>query len=360
MEVRVEADNQEGYEEFKKGDPLAMKREEVIENLLKSGLWPMIRQRPYSVIANPSDNPKAIFVSAFDTAPLAPDYDFVVHGHGEDFQVGLNALTMLTSGKVHLNLQAEAGHSKVFTNSKGVQINEFSGPHPSGNVGTQIAYLDPINKGDIVWYLRPQEVVSIGRLFMQGRLDSFRLIALTGSEVKTPKYYKTKIGTCIEGMVRDNVKSQNVRYISGNPLTGKKIEGDCHVGYYDSQVTVLPEGDYHEFLGWALPRVHKFSFSKSYLSWIMPGRKYKLDTNINGGERALVMTGEFEKVFGWNIYPMQLIKASLIEDIELMEKLGIYEVDEEDFALCEFIDTSKTEIQQIIRNGLDLMRREMS
>jgi Na+-transporting NADH:ubiquinone oxidoreductase subunit A len=195
---------------------------------------------------------------------------------------------------------------------------------------------------------------------MEGRLNATHLVALTGPEVKHPRYFKTKIGSCIEKMIHDNVKHENVRYISGNVLTGRKIEDDCHIGFYDSQVTVIPEGDYHEFLGWALPRLNKFSVSRTYLSWIMSKRKFNLDTNINGGVRAFVMTGEFEKVFGWNIYPLQLIKATIIEDIDLMEKLGIYEVDEEDFALCEFIDTSKTDIQAIIRNGLDLIRKEMS
>lgn len=360
MEVRIDADGKEEFIDFGKAKPENLTREEVIQKLISSGLWPMIRQRPYSIIANPADDPKAIFISAFDTAPLAPDYDFIVHGHGEEFQKGLDALIKLTSGKVHLNLHSEAGHSKVFTNSRGVQVNEFSGPHPSGNVGTQIAYLDPINKGDIIWYLRPQEVMAIGKLFMEGHVNSKRLIALTGPEVKHPRYFKTRTGSCIEKMVHDNLRHDNVRNISGNVLSGKKIEDDCHVGFYDSQVTVIREGDYHEFLGWALPRIHKFSFSKTYFSWLMGKKKYSLDTNLNGGERAFVMTGEFEKVFGWDIYPMQLIKATLIEDIDLMEKLGIYEVDEEDFALCEFIDTSKTDIQAIIRNGLDLIRKEMS
>jgi Na+-transporting NADH:ubiquinone oxidoreductase subunit A len=215
-----------------------------------------------------------------------------------------------------------------------------------------------LNKGEVVWYLRPQEVLMIGRLFLEGKLNPERVIALTGSEVKNPRYYKTTLGASIEPMIKDNLKSNNLRFISGNPLTGKKIEKVGYVGYYDSQVTVLPEGDYYEFFGWAAPRFHKFSTSRTYFSWLAPKKKYKMDTNFNGGERAYVMTGEFEKVFGWNIYPMQLIKSILVEDIDEMEQLGIYEVDEEDFALCEFIDSSKTEIQQIVREGLDLMRKE--
>ena len=238
----------------------------------------MIRQRPYSIIANPDDDPKAIFISAFDTSPLAPDYDMTVHSHGKEFQTGLDALAKLTSGKVHLNVDATVS-SKVFTNSKNVQINYFSGPHPAGNVGTQIAMIDPVNKGDIIWYLRPQEVLTIGRLFLEGRLNTSLLIALTGSEVENPRYYKMHMGASIETMVRNNVKAGNVRYISGNPLTGRKIDKDDYVGFYDSQVTVLPEGDYYEFLGWAMPRLNKFSTSLSYFSWLTPRKKYRKPYN---------------------------------------------------------------------------------
>ena len=358
LQIIIEADKEINYKDFGTGDPNVLNRKGIIEKMLSAGVWPMIRQRPYSIIANPDDDPKAIFISAFDTSPLAPDYDMAVHSHGKEFQTGLDVLAKLTSGKVHLNIDA-AVSSKVFINSKNVQINYFSGPHPTGNVGTQIAMIDPVNKGDTIWYLRPQEVLTIGRLFMEGRLNTSLLVALTGSEVENPRYYKMPLGASIETMVRNNVKTGNVRYISGNPLTGRKIDKDGYVGFYDSQVTVLPEGDYYEFLGWAMPRLNKFSTSLSYFSWLTPRKKYSLDTNLNGGVRAYVMTGEFEKVFGWDIYPMQLIKAILIEDIDQMEMLGIYEVDEEDFALCEYIDTSKTEIQDAVRKGLDFMRKEM-
>jgi Na+-transporting NADH:ubiquinone oxidoreductase subunit A len=360
LEIVIESDGKDTAVDFGKGDPGRMTREEIIEKLLTSGLWPMIRQRPYSIIAEPSLMPKAIFISTFDTAPLAPDYDLVVHGNGDAFQAGIDALAKLTDGKVHLNISADTTPSKVFTNCKGVQINKFSGKHPSGNVGTQIAFLDPINKGDIVWVLRPQEVLHIGRLFLNGKIDATHLVALTGSEVKRPHYFKTKIGSSIRELIQDNLAGDGVRYISGNPLTGKKIEKHGYLGFYDSQVAVIPEGDHYEFFGWALPGLKKFSFSRSFFSFLRPGAKYRLDTNINGGERAYVMTGYFERVFGWDIYPLQLIKSILIEDIDQMEKLGIYEVDEEDFALCEFIDTSKTDIQDIVRKGLDLMRKEMS
>jgi Na+-transporting NADH:ubiquinone oxidoreductase subunit A len=360
LEIVIESDGKESAVDFGKADPNKLTRDEIIEKMLESGIWPMIRQRPYSIIAEPAVKPKAIFISAFDTAPLAPDYDLVVHGNGEAFQAGIDALVKLTDGKVHLDITADAGASKVFTNCKGVQLNKFSGKHPAGNVGTQIAFIDPINKGDIVWYLRPQEVLHIGRLFLNGKVDATQLVALTGSEVKRPHYFKTKIGSSVDELIKDNLAGDNVRCISGNVLTGDKLDKHGYLGFYHSQVTVIPEGDHYEFLGWALPGLGKFSFSHSYFSWLKPNAKYRLDTNYNGGERAFVMTGQFEKVFGWDILPLQLIKATMIDDIDAMERLGIYEVDEEDFALCEFVDTSKTEIQEIIRRGLELMRKEMS
>ena len=319
----------------------------------------MLRQRPYSVIANPEDNPKAIHISAFDTNPLAADNDFIVHGCGEEFQAGLDALAKLTFGKVHLNVDVNTS-SKVFTNSKNVQINEFSGPHPAGNVGTQIHAIDPINKGDIVWYLFPQDVLSIGRLFKEGKFDARRTIALCGSEIKHPRYYKTIMGASVESLLQDNVRGENKRVISGNVLSGDKIENTGYIGFYHSEVTVIPEGDQFEFFGWMFPSFKKHSFYRTALSWLTPKKQYALNTNLNGGERAIVVTGQFEKVMPLDIYPIQLIKACMIEDIDAMENLGIYEVDEEDFALCEYIDTSKINIQEVIRKGLDLMRKEMS
>jgi Na+-transporting NADH:ubiquinone oxidoreductase subunit A len=360
LEITVTADSQNTYEDFGKADPSTLDREKIIEKLLKSGVWPMIKQRPYSVIANPADKPKAIFISAFDSSPLAPDYNFIVENYSKEFQTGINALAKLTAGKIHLNLKAGNQASKVFTTCTNVQVNYFKGPHPAGNVGIQINKIDPINKGETVWVLRPQEVLSIGRLFLEGRYNAERIIAFTGSEVLKPRYFKTKVGACLHKFSEGNIKPGKLRIISGNPLTGTKIDRDGYIGFYHSQVTVIPEGDYFEFLGWAMPSLNKFSFSKTFFSWLTPKRKYRLDTNLNGGHRAFVMTGEYEKVFPMNIYPMQLLKAILVKDIDLMENLGIYEVDEEDFALCEFIDASKTEMQAIVREGLDYIRKEMN
>ncbi len=360
LEVIIESDGNYESLDFGPADPAETEREAVTEKLLKSGLWPAVRQRPYAIVAEPKDEPKAIFVPAFDSSPLAPDYDLMVHGHGVEFQAGLDILTKLTKGKVYLNIHNDNTKSKVFLNAKNVEINRFRGPHPSGNVSVHISRLAPINKGEIVWYVLPQDILTIGRLFLTGKHDTTRLVALTGSEVKRRKYFKTRAGASITNMTKDNVENGELRYISGNVLTGDKIDRSGFVGFYHSQITVIPEGNYFEMLGWALPGFGKFSISRTYPSFLNPDKKYRLDTNLHGGERAYVMTGMFEKVFPFDIYPLQLIKAILVEDIDLMENLGIYEIDAEDFALSEVIDTSKTEIQKIVRTGLELIRKEMS
>ncbi len=360
LEVIIESDKKHESLDFGTSNPVNTDREAIIDKLLKSGLWPAIRQRPYSVIANPKDEPKAIFIPAFDSSPLAPDFDLMVHGQGETFQAGLDVLAKLTTGKIFLNVHAEKTKSKVFLNAKKVEINHFRGPHPSGNVSVHISRLSPINKGELVWYVYPQDILAIGRLFLTGKHDTSRLVALTGSETKHPRYFKTFTGASVVNMVKDNVETGDLRYISGNVLTGDKIDNSGFVGFYHTQVTVIPEGNYYELFGWALPGFGKFSVSHTYPAFLNHSKKYRLDTNLHGGERAYVMTGMFEKVFPFDIYPLQLIKAILVEDIDLMENLGIYEIDSEDFALCEVIDTSKTEIQEIVRNGLELMRKEMS
>ncbi|MBN2522413.1 MAG: Na(+)-translocating NADH-quinone reductase subunit A [Bacteroidales bacterium] len=359
LEVIIKSDAAIEYFDFKTDQPADLSREKVTKKLLESGLWPSIIQRPYNVVANPEDHPKSIFISAFDTAPLAPDYDFMVRGMEKEFQAGIDALSKLTEGKIHVNVDSVYPPSSVFTQAQGIQINKFKGPHPVGNVGTQIHFIDPINKGDIVWTVSPQNVIAIGRLFITGRYDASRIVALAGSEVMKPKYYKTIAGSCIRSITSGNVNENNVRYISGNVLTGTRVTKNGFLGYYDSLITVIPEGNYFEFMGWLSPGFNKFSLSRSFWSWMFSRKEYRINTNLKGGKRALMITGNFEKVFPMDIYPMQLLKAIVVEDIDLMEKLGIYEVIEEDFALCEFVDTSKTDIQEIVRKGLDLMIREM-
>ncbi len=358
MEIIIEAGDTVKYVDFGMADPNFLERRMIIEKMLKSGVWPVLRQRPYDIIANWEENPRAIFISAFDTSPLAPDYNFIVEGQAEAFQAGIDALRKLTSGKVHLNVFDDAATSNLFLETKGVQINRFIGPHPTGNISTQISRLDPINRGDVVWYLRPQEVLMIGRLFLSGKYDATKIYALTGSMIKKPAYYKSLAGASIQEMVHGNTLGGKPMYISGNVLTGTRIIKDGYAGFYDSQITVIPEGDYYEFFGWASPGLNKFSFYSQFLSRVFPKKKYSLETNVHGGERAVAMTGKYEKVFPLDIFPMQLIKAMMIEDIDLMENLGIYEIDAEDFALIEFIDTSKMEIQAIVRKGLALMRKE--
>lgn len=360
LEVVVKADTEQQYEEFVKADAADLSREQIINAMLKAGVWPFVRQKPYDIVANPTSIPKAIFISAFNSAPLGIDNDFALYGMEELFQKGLDFIVKLTEGKTHLNIDGNTNSSKVFTAAKGVEINKVSGPHPAGNVGVQIHHIDPINKGDVVWYLQPQDVIAIARLFTEGKYDVSRIVALCGSEVEKPRYYRTIAGAQISNMLADNTASDNYRVVSGDVLTGTQIASDGCLGFYDTQLTVLPEGNEAEFMGWLLLGLQKFSASKTFLSWLSPSKKYKLDTNMHGEERAYVMTGQYEKVLPMDIYPMHLIKAIMIEDIELMENLGIYEVSPEDFALCEFVCTSKMEVQSIIREGLDLVRKENS
>ena len=359
LEVIVEK-NGDDYIDFGKADPSIISREEIKHKMLKSGLWPVVRQRPYHIVARNTDTPKAIFISAFDSAPLAPDYNFIFdNSSGSHFRNGLTALKRLTDGSLHIIINGKSEPSDILKNAP-AEIAKFSGPHPAGNVGIHIHHIDPVNKGETVWYVNPQDVIAIGRLFEEGRYIHERIVALTGSEVIKPQYYMIRSGASVSPLVGGNVKTGNLRYISGNVLTGAKIEQDGYLGFYDSQVTVIPEGDYFEFFGWMMPGFDKFSFYKTFGSKLFPRKDYLLDTNFHGGERAFVMTGQYEQVVPMDIYPMQLFKAILAEDIDMMENLGIYEVAEEDFALCEYICPSKIEIQSIVRKGLVLMVREMS
>ena len=358
LEVRVKGDGADSYETFKQGDPNTLSKEEILENMLKSGVWPFVRQRPFDVIANPADEPKAIHITAIDTAPLSPDYGFIVHGQGAVFQSGLDALAKLTSGKVHLNITGDSNADEAFSGAKNVQINKISGPHPSGNVGVQVHHIDPVNKGEVVWVLRALDVLTIGKLFKEGKFDASRSIVVAGSKVKSPKYVKTIMGANVGDILKDNVE-EGGRYISGNPLTGTKIPADGHLGFYDYQLSVIPEGGENRFMGW-LPFIgfNGFSLSRTSFSFLSPGKEHDLDTNLNGEERAFVMTGQYEKVFPMDIYPVHLVKSMMIKDIDLMENLGVYEVAPEDFALCEYSCTSKIETQKVVREALDLVRKE--
>ncbi|TCO09614.1 Na(+)-translocating NADH-quinone reductase subunit A [Natronoflexus pectinivorans] len=358
LEVIVENDGQDDFIDFGAADPSKSERASIVEKLLESGAWPYLRQRPYDVIANPADTPKAIFVSGFDSAPLAPDMDFVLTGQEDELTTGFEVLKKLAP-EVHVGISSSSA-SKVFTNLKGVQIHSFDGPHPAGNVGVQIHHTIPINKGEKVWVIQPQAIVSIGRLFLKGKHDFSRVIALTGSEVVKPSYYRYRMGASVSGLIKDNlINDEKLRIISGNVLTGDHIEEDGYIGFNHSQVTVIPEGDKHEFLGWILPGLEKFSTSRTFFSWLRPNKEYRIDANTKGGERAIVISGQYDSVLPMDILAEFLIKAIMIEDIDKMEQLGIYEVVEEDLALSEFVDTSKIEIQSILRKGIDLMIKEL-
>lgn len=332
-------------------------REETINTLLESGLWPMIIQRPFQIIANPSDEPKAIFISGFDSAPLAPDYDYIAKDKLPQIQAGINILKKLTSGAVYLSLRSSNSPLSTLNN---VELNYFQGPHPSGNVGTQIHHLYPINKGELIWTVNLSNLIIIGNFFLNKILDFSKTIAITGPSVKKPRYYHVNSGQSIKELISENLIDEHPRFISGNVLTGIKIEPQGYLGFYDSQITVIPEGDYFEFMGWIAPGLKKFSLSRTFFSWLTPKRKYTLDTNYHGELRNFVVSGQYEQVFPWDILPVQLLKAIIVGDIEMMENLGIYEVAEEDFALCEYVCTSKIESQQLIRKGIELIQKEMS
>ena len=362
LQVIVESDGKFETIDFGKADPSKLSRNEIVEKLVQSGIWTMLRQRPYSTIAKIQDEPKCIAVSMFDTAPLAPDNNFIVKDQMAAIKAGVEALAKLTKGMVYLNVNSSETQQALASlnfSAKNVTVTEFQGPHPAGNVSTQLNVLSPINKGETVWYTYAQNLIAIGNLFLNGVYDSSRVVAFTGSEVKEPMYYRTRIGADMSGLYA-NIATENVRIISGNVLTGKKINGENFLGYYDSQVTVIPEGDHYQLFGWLAPNFKKFTSTNTMGASLCKKSKKVLDTNLNGGIRPLIMTGNFEKVFPFDIYPMQLIKACIIKDIDQMEELGIYEIDAEDFALCEVIDPSKTAIQQIVRESLEMLRKEMN
>ena len=358
LAIKIKADTQQQFVDFGVKDPKAMMADEIISHLLASGCWPFIKQRPYDVIANPANTPKAIFVSAYASAPLAADYDYVLAGKEKELQAAITALSKLTSGEVHVSIGKNA--NSPFAGLNNINLHKVSGPHPSGNVGTQINKISPVNKGETVWTINPQDLVIIGELFLTGKFNAERIVALAGSSVEAPKYYKTKIGSTITSLVQGKIKGNNNRIISGNVLTGKAKNIKENLGYYDNIITVIPEGNDYELFGWSLPVFNKISTSRALtFSWLLPNKKYDLNTNTNGEHRSFVVTGAYEEVFPLDIYPMQILKSCLYKDLDEMEQLGMYEVAPEDFALTEFICVSKQPHQEIIRKGLDLMLKEI-
>lgn len=358
LEIRIQADAQDSFVNHGKKNPKDLSENEVKQLLLASGCWPLIKQRPYDVVAHSADTPKAIFVSAYASAPLAADMEYVLENKLDSFQTGIDALKKLTTGKVHLSVKGKG--NSIFSGIQGVELHKVFGPHPAGNVGVQISKINPVNAGERVWVVSPQDVAIIGDLFLTGQYNPQRTIALAGSEVTTPQYYTLIQGAAIKDLIAGKLASDNVRVISGDVLTGTKVTADGSLGFYANSVTVIPEGNEYRMFGWlpfASPQVH--SMQRTALSWLMPGKTYAPNTNLNGEERALVVTGEMEKVMPMDIYPMQLLKACLANDIEKMENLGIYEVAPEDFALIDYTNTSKLEAQLIIREALDVMINEV-
>ena len=358
LSIVVTPDAQNEYEDFGKKSVSSLNAEQVKETLLNAGMWPFIKQRPYDIVASPAETPRDIFVTAFNSAPLAPNFDFIVKGQEADLQAGLDALSKLTNGKVYVGVKAG---SSVKLN--GVEVVGFEGPHPAGNVGVQINHIKPVNKGEVVWTVNATDVILMGRVFNKGIADFSRLVAVTGSEATERGYVKVVAGCTIESILGGKVLDNgHVRMISGNVLTGTKVSMNDYLGAYDCQVTVIPEGDdVHELFGWAVPGFNKYSTSHSYLTWLIGrGKEYVMDARIKGGKRAMIMSNEYDKVFPMDILPEYLLKAIITFDIDKMENLGIYEVAPEDFALCEFVDTSKIELQKIVRNGLNLLYKEMN
>ena len=358
LSVVVESDGKFESVEYKAKDVLSLSADDVKADLLKAGLFAFMRQRPYDVIATPTDAPRAIYVSAFDSKPLAVDFEIALEGNETDFQTGLDALSRIAP--VHLGISAEQKSTALIV-AKNVKTTIFKGPHPAGNVGVQINKTAPVNKGETVWTIGAEEVIFIGRFFNKGIVDFTRTVALVGSEVSNPSYSKVVLGAQITNLISGRLEAKNpLRIIDGNVLTGKVTTKEGFLGAFSNEITVIPEimgGD--EMLGWAMPRFGMYSRSRSYFSWLRPKREYTIDARIKGGERHMIMSNEYDKVFPMDIYPEFLLKAIITGNIDKMEQLGIYEVAPEDFALCEFVDSSKLELQRIVREGLDKLRAEM-
>ncbi|MEL6976240.1 MAG: Na(+)-translocating NADH-quinone reductase subunit A [Bacteroidota bacterium] len=358
LTLKILADKTQEYVQHKVFDVKEADAETVREFFLKSGLWAFIKQRPYDIIANPDATPKAIFVSGLSTAPLAADTDYVLQGKEAELQAAVDALSALTPGKIHVSVGSNSSPLAQLSN---VSVHSVSGPHPAGLVGTQINKIDPVNKGEVVWTINPQDLVIMGETLLTGKFNAERIIALGGSVVKSPKYYTTKIGAEISTFLyAAGVNKEKFRLINGDVLTGSKTHPEGHLGYFNNAVTAIPEGDDYEFFGWNKPVFNKISSTRALtFSWLNPKKKYDLDTNTNGEHRAFVVTGKYETVFPLDIYPLQLLKACMVKDLDEMEQLGLYEVAPEDFALTEFICISKQPHQQIIREGLDLLYQEI-
>lgn len=357
LRIVVKADKETLYTDYGQKDPAKLTGEEVKASLLQAGLFGYINQLPYAVSTTPDTTPKAIFVSALRDMPLAADFEMELLGNEETFQAGLTALSKVA--KTYLGIGARQT-SLALTQAKDVEIYAFDGPCPAGNVGVQVNHIDPVNKGEVVWTVDPSAVIFFGRLFLTGKVDLRKVIAIAGSEMASPAYVETIVGAPLKDILRGQLDNRpHVRLINGNPLTGRKSSLDDYLGAHTSELTAIPEGDdVDEMLGWIMPRTRQFSTSRSYFSWLMGKKEYDLDARVKGGERHMIMSGEYDKVLPMDIYGEYLIKAIITGDIDKQEALGIYEVSPEDFALAEFVDSSKLELQKLVREGLDILHKE--
>ncbi len=356
--VKVKADAEQTSTDFGKKNVDEMDGDAIKQALLEAGLFGYINQLPYAVSTTPDTTPKAIFVSALRDMPLAADFEMELVDNEQAFQTGLKALSKMA--KTYLGVGIEQ-QNVADSAPKDVEVNVFDGPCPAGNVGVQVNNIDPVNKGEVVWTVDPSAVIFFGRLFLTGKVDLHKVIAVAGSEMKTPGYANVLVGTPLNAIVGEQLKqTEHVRLINGNPLTGKQTSLEGYVGAHTSEVTAIPEGDNtDEIFGWIMPRTNDFSTSRSYLSWLFGKKKeYDLDARVKGGERHMIMSGEYDKVLPMDIYGEYLIKAIIAGDIDKQEQLGIYEVSPEDFAVAEFVDSSKLELQKIVREGLNILRKE--
>ncbi len=361
LSVIIKTDKSQEYVDFPTKDVSKLSSKEVISLIKEAGLFGWINRLPYAISACDDTIPKGIFISALRDKPLASDFEVELDGNEEDFQAGLTALSKIAPTYLGIG---PSQTSKSLVEAKDVSINIFDGPCPAGNVGVQVNHISPVNKGEIVWTIDPMVVIFFGRLFRRGKVDLHRRIAITGSQIKTPMYAETIVGEKISHLLKDNLKEEKsdaLRIINGNVLSGRKTSIDGFLDAHASEITVIPEGENkHEFIGWIMPRLKEFSVNRSYFSWLQKKKEYRLDARIKGGKRHIIMSGEYDSVIPMNIYAEYLIKAIIVGDIDKMEALGIYEVAPEDFALAEFVDSSKQELQKIVRFGLDMLRKENS
>jgi len=357
QEIVILADSKTQYENFEVKSFENFDKEQIQEALLAGGLWPTLVQRPFGTLANYDESPKAIFIAGFDSAPLAADYAFVLKGQKQNLQAGIQALSKLTEGQLHLNIHQSQASEDVFQ-LEGVQKNVFSGVHPSGLLGIQINHIDPINKGEIVWTIQATDVAKIGRFFLTGNYRAEKTFALAGSQIKNPIYCHAVEGVSLREILESNLKEGESRIIEGNVLTGRQIQVGSFLGAKTNEISVIPEGKEYEFLGWLFPSYARPSLSKSMPNYWLERKAYQVNTNTHGEERAFVVSGEYEKVLPMDIMPVQLLKSILAQDIESMENLGILEILPEDLALCEFVCSSKIEVQKIVNQGIELMLQE--